>query len=334
MARIGIEYQDVADAAQELLRENIPLTIEQVRLKLGTGSFSTVSKYLNQFKDLLQPHSSALDNAPPELISFTKGLWSNLVQQVDLKVERLTKQHTETLSALNKDLEKYKENNRRWQQLHEQWGREKAQLLLAGKSVENVLFHAQKELDNLQVKNNILLIQINEKEKQIVELQKLHQQTQKNLEHYREAALEQRLLDEERNKQQQMHAENIHRELKQENLKWKEREALLLQKYESEINEKNVLHTLNNQLYQELQRLKQILPATEKALQESNSITTHLQTQVAVLTQQLATSNSAMNELKEKINFITSEKIKVIQEKATLEEKLQHINRLGNFVIS
>jgi hypothetical protein len=329
MARTGIEYQDVAEAAQELLRENLPLTIEQVRLRLGTGSFSTVSKYLNQFKDLLQPHSSAADNLPPELISFTKGLWSNLVQQVDLKVERLTKQHTETLYALNQELEKYKENNRRWQLLHEQWGREKAQLLLAGKSLENTFFKVQKESDNLQVKNNILLIQINEKEKQIAELQKLHQQIQRNLEHYREATLEQRLLDEERNKQQKIYLEHINRELKQELFKFKEREALLLQKYESERNGINALQNLNNQLYQELDQLKQVLPVRVKELNESRHVTTHLQTQVAVLTQQLTTSNRDMSELKEKIHFITSEKIKVIQEKATLEEKLKYINRLG-----
>jgi chromosome segregation ATPase len=330
MARTGIEYQDVAEAAQEILRENLPLTIEQVRVRLGTGSFSTVSKYLNQFKDLLQPHSSAADNLPPELISFTKGLWSNLVQQVDLKVERLTKQHTDTLATLNHDLEKYKENNRRWQQLHEQWNREKAQLLLTGKSLESTLFQAQKESDNLQVKNNILLIQINEKEKQILELQKLHQQTQKNLEHYREAALEQRLLDEERNKQQRMHSEVINRELKQELFKAKEREALLLQKYESERNDKSGLQNLNNQLYQELDRLKQLLPLTEKELNESHRVTTHLQTQVAVLAQQLATSNRDMNELKERIHFVTAEKIQIIQERAQLEEKLKHANKREN----
>ena len=69
----GIQYEDVAQAADALLQEGSRPTIERIRLRLGRGSPNTVSPMLEQwFAGLGQrlggvvPMSS--DNAVPALV--------------------------------------------------------------------------------------------------------------------------------------------------------------------------------------------------------------------------------------------------------------------------
>ena len=50
MANLGVNQKDVNIAASELFREGKPVTITTVRERIGSGSFSTVSKYLANWK--------------------------------------------------------------------------------------------------------------------------------------------------------------------------------------------------------------------------------------------------------------------------------------------
>ena len=46
MARPGILYVEVKQAAEDLSAKGITPTIERLRQRLGAGSFSTISKHL------------------------------------------------------------------------------------------------------------------------------------------------------------------------------------------------------------------------------------------------------------------------------------------------
>jgi hypothetical protein len=50
MARPGINYHDVADAAQQLTGQGKNPTIEGIRAFLGTGSSSTIAPHLRDWK--------------------------------------------------------------------------------------------------------------------------------------------------------------------------------------------------------------------------------------------------------------------------------------------
>ncbi len=63
MARAGVHYVEVKEAAEALLRENLNPTNERIRQRLGSGSFSTISKYLLRWRS---------EDAPPELRAPTR----------------------------------------------------------------------------------------------------------------------------------------------------------------------------------------------------------------------------------------------------------------------
>jgi hypothetical protein len=48
MSRLGVTYDDIAQSAETLLRKSEEPTIEKVRALLGTGSNTTISKYLQR----------------------------------------------------------------------------------------------------------------------------------------------------------------------------------------------------------------------------------------------------------------------------------------------
>jgi len=50
MGRIGLTYEEVELVAEKLLKQGISPTIERVRHELGTGSNSTISRYLSEWK--------------------------------------------------------------------------------------------------------------------------------------------------------------------------------------------------------------------------------------------------------------------------------------------
>lgn len=78
-----------------------------------------------------------------------------------------------------------------------QWHPEKAALANKKLTLEQALDFAHKESQSLSGKYEGLLQQLQEKQARIEELHQLHQQTQANLEHDRESAREQRLLDQQ-----------------------------------------------------------------------------------------------------------------------------------------
>ena len=81
----GIQYEDVAQAADALLQEGSRPTIERIRLRLGRGSPNTVSPMLEQwFGGLGQrlggsvhPMSAASENAvPAPVLQAAQALWA------------------------------------------------------------------------------------------------------------------------------------------------------------------------------------------------------------------------------------------------------------------
>lgn len=79
----GIQYEDVAQAADALLQEGARPTIERIRLRLGRGSPNTVSPMLEQwFGGLGQrlggtAHPASFDNAvPAPVMQAAQALWA------------------------------------------------------------------------------------------------------------------------------------------------------------------------------------------------------------------------------------------------------------------
>jgi len=82
MGRLGIDYHDVAQAIAELQGSGKSPTVDNIRLILGTGSKTTINRFLHEWKQKQeQPLSES--SVPPELLQMIKGLWQALVDKTN-----------------------------------------------------------------------------------------------------------------------------------------------------------------------------------------------------------------------------------------------------------
>lgn len=99
MARTGIHYTDVKQAAIQLLSQGIAPSVQKIRDKLGTGSNTTIADHLHTWREEYATkeihHLPA--NMPKELISAIEILWQTAMEQA-----------TNQLSAIKHGLEEQK----------------------------------------------------------------------------------------------------------------------------------------------------------------------------------------------------------------------------------
>lgn len=116
MAREGIKYESVVQAAMRLLSRGENPSIERVRKELGdTGSKTTIGNHLNTWRALIDPR--ALEILPPELpaelIEPLKSLWGTAVSlaaadysEASARAERLVAEAKAQAQGLAAQLDK------------------------------------------------------------------------------------------------------------------------------------------------------------------------------------------------------------------------------------
>ncbi len=154
MARPGITYQDVVNAIQALATSEQNPTIESIRHQLGTGSSSTIAKYLRAWRAQTQqptPHFESPNASAEEAVVLMQNMWLTLNQHMEEKVNLLEEQHRLKITELEQALKKYKHNNQRWQQLLEKWLDEKNKLTTEQKTAKMVIEQLRRQCDQAQL---------------------------------------------------------------------------------------------------------------------------------------------------------------------------------------
>lgn len=85
MARSGIRYEEVKNAAETLLSRGLSPTIQRVREVLGTGSNTTISDHLKHWQQrMAEAPRAILPPAIPEVVmTALDTLWKTAVQQAE-----------------------------------------------------------------------------------------------------------------------------------------------------------------------------------------------------------------------------------------------------------
>ncbi|MHB1946942.1 MAG: DNA-binding protein [Gammaproteobacteria bacterium] len=351
MARPGVTYQDISSAANELKGQGKSVTIENVRAILGTGSIGTINNHLRKWKETQSStHKIASkENLPEELISLVKGLWEGIVTQSITRFEPIEENYHKEIAELKEELEKYKNNNQRWQKLFNQWQQEKSQLASENLTLEQALEFSHKENATLNTKQEGLLQQLQEKQARIDELSRLLKQVQQNLEHYRESSREQRLLDQHQYEQQKQQLQLEIKALNEQLLIQREKFAAFQQQYqslqqsnavlESTYAEEQSKHHLIRTKYEEAERDKnEYFQSTQywqnqfKEIQKSldNKISEYIgiQTEVKVLSLQLVDLKKLLSVAQDQNKFLANEKWSLAQEKSQLEGQLKQMQKM------
>jgi len=185
MGRIGITYQDVVNAARKIQGLGKIATVDRVRGLLGTGSNSTITRYLQEWKAengaIASPQGHTL---PQELLALMSGLWERLqekvtqqgleyqsgsdekVKAIQLQIAQVQKEKIELQSQIHKLQEALHQKNEENKVINQTLGAEQIE---RSKSLERV---------------NVLEQYFNEQKSENERLHQLLSHVQKNLEHY------------------------------------------------------------------------------------------------------------------------------------------------------
>jgi hypothetical protein len=199
MGRPGVTYAEVAKAATEILEQGFAPTIERIRAKLETGSYSTLGVLLKEWraKHALQQQYSANSQLPDELVTAVQKVWEVINEKTEnqlIKIREETESDRQTLhQEINHEKQKTTQAETAYRELNEK--------LRVSSNEKSALEHALQEQHihqaSLLATQKSFENQLSEKQARIDELTRLNSQVQNNLEHYRQASREQRLLEQQ-----------------------------------------------------------------------------------------------------------------------------------------
>lgn len=357
MARPGVTYLDVANAAQQLVTVGRTPTIETIRIALGTGSNSTLGVHLKTWKskqDQTQQIATK-ENIPEELISALKGVWERVMNQSEDRIQTVYQETQQELLQLRQEVQRLQKDNAILQQQYQQAKQERDSFTHEKSAIEQMLADGKIEIATLTEKLVGAEQQNHEKQARIDELHRQNQQVQANLEHYRNASLEQRIADQQRHEQHQKQLEHIIQQLNQELAKVKRERELFQQQSQNVILENSSLKTqidkfsvqhesLSTQLAasirelgkttQDKQNWKDQFHALQEKLNEQSKAYLESQTQHAIITQQLMTIKAEFQEMREQNKLLAHEKWILGQEKAQLYGQFKQLESYKKMDVS
>tara|TARA_R110000868_G_C10815305_1_gene758179 strand:+ start:33 stop:1109 length:1077 start_codon:yes stop_codon:yes gene_type:complete len=352
MARLGITYQDIANAAEEISAQGNNPTIENIRAITGTGSNSTIAPHLKAWKNR-QDRARLLcvkENLPEEIVLTMKGLWERVLSQADEKIETIKQDFEQTIVALKDKNTKLEEESIRWQRQHQATNQEKEGLAADKAALEHVVRKLENESIELTVKNDTATKQLQEKQEYIDELQRLNKQVQANLEHYYEASREQRVREQQRHEAAQNQLELTIKQLQQEAVKLNQQ----LNNAQNECEQLQKAKTTTQSQYDQLsiqnesiksrldQTLKDVIQHADsehhwqnqyQKVQEKvdgqHTALANLQTELGVMTQKFSEAHEKLNELTDQNKYLANERWILNQENSQLVGQLKQFEKFG-----
>jgi len=188
MGRIGVAYQDVAQAARYCQGVNQAPTVENIRQHLKSGSNSTIARYLREWKENSGLEATTNNpKIPEELLQLIEGLWERLQMQADERIDQHQVEAKAAIQSLQQQLAQVQREKREQEVQHHR---------LEEQYHQEISFRQQlqEQLTAEQQKNQVLIERLSAYEThhqtQKKENERLHQllhHVQHNLEHYQNA---------------------------------------------------------------------------------------------------------------------------------------------------
>lgn len=349
MSRIGITFGEVKKAIAELQGKQKNPTVDNIREILGTGSKSTIARFLREWKAQHGLHGGDDGRLPSDLLGIVNGLWDALRNKADTQTEAFRRESDARLADVQQQLTQARQLETSLRQnMH---------------TLEEQLH--QKSEDTKQIKAKLIAeeqekIRITERavahesrrQEHHAENQRLHEllkHMQENLEHYQAATQK---LREDQSLIVEKHQNEYEMRLTQ-----------LLAQANAAISEKVVIQAQHDQLtkahesllteyktftaqYRELQRQHESMKivheknqhdydtvkkqnrakATELMTLERTIM--ELQLNIKSRDEKISSLEDAINRANDKIEALRHENQFALQEKASLEGQLKHMQTI------
>lgn len=186
MARPGVTYLDVAKTAIKLTEQKIYPTIEEIRKSLGTGSNSTINKYLREWRSKHGNQAELEQGLPEPLLMAVRGIYDGITETATSKINFIENESKNAISELKTKLIEVETNH--------------TKLIQDNKSLENTMqeqreenLALQRQLSKLEIElnkkieaSNILHSLLADKKSEVENLNSQLKYAQNNLDHYRE----------------------------------------------------------------------------------------------------------------------------------------------------
>lgn len=192
MGRTGITSNDVSNAIAKLQGKNINLTVDNIRDELGTGSKTTIAKYLREWKSKNEITNTDEAGMPLEVLQFVRGLWDKFRENANSDIQTYKEQAD---IKINEAQQAYLQKQQAYTQLQSDFHalEEKAHQ-------QEITIESQKAEMNAQTNDNekclerieALSLKNEENKSENERLHQLLKNTQDNLTHYQQAVQTQR----------------------------------------------------------------------------------------------------------------------------------------------
>ncbi|WP_445364293.1 DNA-binding protein [Microbulbifer sp. ANSA003] len=103
MARTGVTYLDIFEAAKAIKARGEEPTVDKVRTLLGTGSKSTIAPLLKRWKSETASNTD-VSGLPKDLVEALKGLQQRIQGDADQQIEQVQEEFGTLQTELNKNL--------------------------------------------------------------------------------------------------------------------------------------------------------------------------------------------------------------------------------------
>ena len=344
MGRIGITYHEVAKAISTLQGLQKNPTVDHIREVLGTGSKSTIARFLREWKSKNGLQNDDDGMLPSDLLNVVKGLWDALQEKADNQSAENIKEYDEKIAQLQLQLSQYRQSqSESAAKIHtlEEQNHRKTEEINALKQELNAEQH-----EKIKITERAANLESNKGLAQ-AETERLHQllkHAQDNLEHYQTATQQLR-------QEQALQIEKQRSEYEQKiSQLQKQIESIFAEKtnYQAQCVQLNKTHEqleIDHKAlvlqYNEMQQEHSILKATDEKMQKDYEqlVTTHhqqsqnlegkhhtvieLQIKLKTADEKITALENELSKANDKVNALRHDHQFTAQEKANLEGQLK-----------
>ena len=109
MGNKGITEQDIFDACEKLESKKVEITIKSIRDEIGSGSFSTISKYMEKWKSAKQ--GSPLPQVPEPVLKVAQNFWNTVYRHAEVQFKDQVEAIEKEKLKWAKEIESYRVEN-------------------------------------------------------------------------------------------------------------------------------------------------------------------------------------------------------------------------------
>lgn len=247
MSRFGITYEDVSKAAEDIFKNGEAPTIDRIRMLLGTGSFSTISKYLNAWRHGMTPKESfTIKNQKSDIVHIAvERVWQQIREETDTEIETIKEETQKLLNEIQATADNALKRSEELEKLYANY-QETFNALHAAKEIQ--------ELDFKKLRHDYAILQERYKglDERYTEFQRIAVKHQEDM--------------------VQAHKNELNRVFEKLKLQEESHQKLISEMKENQENQRHLLIVERDSLKAENQKLKKTGEETVKLKAEINAI--------------------------------------------------------------